>query len=179
MDWSAIVGLRIFVQSVAPELPRLPDTQWYFVVGLAGGVAATALALLRGPHQWLRVTYLLAALSVGGAIAFKLHGERDLLFSPVNGPRYFYHCRVLHLWLWITLFFEWRQRWLRLSSGVVLAILVATTARHFRMPPLPDLRWRDYASQIRLGAPCAIPINPVPYIYHYPGRRPPSTPPAR
>jgi hypothetical protein len=169
--WSRIISFRLFVQTFLPNgyRPESVEHQLAFAVAIAG--AAGAAALYPGPNRRLRATMLVAAVLVQTATALRMDPIRDVfLLGGENGPRYFYGARVLLAWLFLTLAAGAFPRALRAVGVVCVAAWLLSAAAAFRIPPLHDLHWGRYAPAVRAGRAIDIPVNPVPWMYHYPGR---------
>jgi hypothetical protein len=169
--WARIIGLRLFAQPFLPRSlwPFSADAQ--FVTGIFGVLVAAVMAFYPGPHRRLRAMLFFAAVLVQSAVCFRMHSTRDiLLLGPDMAPRYFFDARILLAWLVLTVARAGFPSGLRAAAVVCAAAYFVTAALSFRIPPLPNLGWPRYAPMVREGRPIDIPINPVPWIYQYPGR---------
>lgn len=170
-SWAEILGLRLFAQQFAPiDLTTLSGSLLVAIACVGVGVISLA-ALYPGGNRAIRTSLLAAAALLELAVVYRMNGERDVLMGAGNGPRYFFDARILLVWLvLVTAFTQDLPRWLRAVAAVFVAGALAVGVADFRIPPLPDLHWRAHADSIRQGRPADIPVNPVPYIYHYRGR---------
>lgn len=180
LGWIPILGFRLFMQSLLSGRLAPCDRNISYGVGLAGLLFVSLCATFPGPHRRLRLTLTTAAVLIQAAVIFKMHSVRDLLFESSNGSRYFYNARVLFYWLLLVVVFEPLPRWLRSAAVAALVCGLTASFQNFRLPPLPDLKWSAYAGAVQAHVASDIPVNPVPYIYHYPGRpvRPPPSVPS-
>lgn len=171
-SWAEILSLRLFAQTFLPET-FWPASGWgMFLFGAAVSVVVAFAAFYPGPRRYLRVIFLVAAISIQLAVCVRVNGERDQLLGLGNGPRYFYNARVLIAWLLIVVLATPKlPRLLRFSAGAGLAGWMTVALLTFRVTPLPDLQWERHAAAVQEGRPAEIPVNPVPYVYRYPGRK--------
>jgi hypothetical protein len=117
------------------------------------------------------------ALVAGIVLALATLRARPDLWAPTdmeNGERYFYTPKVIALW-WVTILGfslgetpRTRRRWRGFGCGI-LAWILLINSRDFRFPPLPDLNWARYATEVRKGKAVVIPTNPG-WHYRFPGR---------
>ena len=171
-SWTEILSVRLFAQTFLPA-SFWPASTWGLILfgAVVSGVIACA-AFYPGPRRYLRVMFLLAAISIQLAVCVRMNGGRDQLLGLPNGPRYFYDARVLIAWLlMVVLLTPKLPRWLRFSVGAGLTGWMTVAVLTFGVAPLPDLEWEQHAAAVREGRPAEIPVNPVPYLYHYPGRK--------
>lgn len=171
-SWAEILSLRLFAQTFLPEA-LWPTSTWGLIVfGAAVCVVVAFAAFHPGPGRYMRGVFSFAAISIQLAVLVRMDGVRDELVGLPNGPRYFYDARVLIAWLLIVVLVTPKlPRLLRFSAGAGLAGWMTVALLTFRVPPLPDLEWERHVAAIREGRPAEIPVNPEPYIYHYPGRK--------
>ena len=170
-SWLQLVGLRVAAQTFLPESIWPQSKGALEAMGAAAVVFFAALAVWPGRLRVFRAVFFGAALLMQLAVMVRMNAERDALLVVENGPRYYFDTRILLTWVLVAAVADaGLAKWLRVGAGVVgLGALVAV-AGAFRVPALPDFQWREHAAAVREGRPADIPINPVGYVYHYPGR---------
>jgi hypothetical protein len=165
-----IAGSLLAGWRVPPDYP-LPVE---IALGIGVLVAIALLALRKGPSRIERMWLAVAFLFVLASALYRCRFVLPDLCHAVYGNRYFYLPQLIVLWLLIDLALE-RRRWLSRGASVLLLWMLVANIPRLREPGLPDMRWADYAPQIRRGEAVAIPTNPggvEPWIVRLPARKP-------
>jgi hypothetical protein len=168
--WSEIIGLRLFAQTFLPAALWPGSVAGRELMAWLGGAALAGWAFYPGAHRFQRVVFFAAAVLIQSAVCYRMNDTRDLLVNLNNGPRYFFDARILIAWLLVVVALTKLPRIVRASAGVALAGWAVVAFQYFGVAPLPNLEWARYAPAVREGRPADIPVNPVPYVYHYRGR---------
>lgn len=144
------VGL--FFGRIGDYLPRigLVFAIPYIVIGMLG------IAFLQKGRKTFLFLFL-AAISIFAAALIKATSLGDEW--ELRGTRYSYLPYLCLIWCFIILCYD-TNPWLRKLGAVSLFFVVLSTVSTFRMAPLPDLHWKDYAKIIEAGEATRVPINP-------------------
>jgi hypothetical protein len=124
-------------------------------------VAAANIFWLLSSRRTKVIAAIFSAVSIiiFTAALRKLGVASGFIHSTGAGQRYFYIPYVLITWIFILGILQTRKPANWIATALVLMI-VASAARSFQAPPLPDMEWRRQVATI--GAePIQIPINPV------------------
>jgi hypothetical protein len=98
------------------------------------------------------------AVVVAAASIYRFSEMLPMLISPEHLGRYFFILQVVFIWLVISeLSFAGWRRWV---SASLLSAYLATSVLFFRLEPLADCHWKDYAPLVRNGREYSVPLNP-------------------
>lgn len=134
-------------------------------LAVAGGI--------RGRYRSERAV-IATGCAVYMAAAF-FRARHDMGFLLVSSERYVFAPKVLFLWLLAA--FPWQARPGRVFGMLAFLAFLGTAPVGFRIRPLVDYHWPEYAPKIAAGISVRIPINPTGWFFDYKGIAAPLLPP--
>ena len=166
----AVLGYRLIAQPFGgTALIQLPP----LALGFAGLLAFAALAAmvmnprLDAADRRARALLCAVVVPVAAAAFYRFRDMLPMFLSPEPLARYFFVPQIVFVWLVAAEFPSGGAR--RVLSIAALSAYLITCACFFRVQPLVDYRWKDYAPLIRSGQHYEIPVNPPGWHFRYSG----------
>jgi uncharacterized membrane protein YuzA (DUF378 family) len=144
------------------------------VLGFAGLLAFASLAgmvfnpRLNSAERRTKAVICAVIFPVTAAAFYRFRDMQPVFLSGEHLARYFFIPQLAIMWLIAA---EIPLRGIRrFLSIAALAAYLITCACFFRVPPLVDFQWKDYAHLIRSGQHYDIPVNPPGWHFRYVGK---------
>lgn len=155
------IGYRTGAQLIGYQpLVRGVDVSAWEFIALAGWVALLCFLPLARPHRRLRWSLVGTALVIVAATAYRCRYWEYMLFSPAICQRYFFLPLLITLWL-LLVALDSAAPWKRALPLLLLVIIAVQNAGNFRMPPVVDFHWANYARRIERGEKVDVAIYPA------------------
>lgn len=145
-----------------------PGAGWMI---LGAGLTALGAWAIFSARTWSRNEKMLAGawLCVVAPVALRFLRRAAEISGPRNGDRYFFLPHVLLAWILVVAAVR-TAGWRRGMLVAALAVALAATLPHWRVPPLHDYGWAGRVQPIRDGKGFLIPINPEGWTIRSAGR---------
>ncbi|MFT3870194.1 MAG: hypothetical protein QM715_17230 [Nibricoccus sp.] len=162
----SIIGLRMFCLTFGGPWLVHP---WKFVLPyfaiLVAGWAVFLCRPAKGQSAEAHPRWLFLAI-IGVFAAAALYRYKDMLplYLKVGYSRYFYMSQLLFVWLIVFELYSHFYR--RAVAAIALYAFLVTTLCTFRLEPLVDYRWSEYAPLVDQGKDVWMPINPAGWHCH-------------
>lgn len=154
-------GYRTGAQLIGYQpLGRGGDVFTWEFVALAGWVALLCFLPLAKQHRRLRWSLVGTALVIVAATVYRCRYWEYMLFSPAICQRYFFLPLLITLWL-LLVALDAAAPWKRALPLLLLIMIAVQNAGNFRMPPVVDFHWANYAKRIERGEKVDVAIYPA------------------
>lgn len=143
-------------------ITQAPSALRYFMELLTLAMGIILIFLLPTRSRIIAEILIVVAIMIFAVSATKL-GTFASIIQPLSlGQRYFYIPYVLIMWVFVLGMLQIPKP-ANSIAAILILIIVASAARAFQAPPLPDMEWHKHMNNV--GAePVQVPINPSGWI---------------